>query len=114
MLWESHHSRVIVLDAKWFMLNGAGWEGRGYGKGGVKRLNVVAVATSPLEAAGVTESGAFSQSDDDLASRGLTVHSTLEDLDLDQLNSLFAKVGSRKLWHSHGLGKRNGKWISRN
>lgn len=94
---QDYHLRQQMV-----MLNGADWEGRSYGKGGVKRLNVVAVATSPLEAAGVTESGAFSQSDEDLASRGLTVHSTLDDLDLDQLNSLFAKVGgSKKLWHSH-------------
>jgi len=53
----------------------------------------MAVAPStPSEAAGVTESGKFSQSDEELASRGLACHSTMDDLDLDQLNSLFSKV----------------------
>jgi hypothetical protein len=51
------------------------------------------MAVAPTQpAAGVTESGDFSQSDEDLASRGLSCHSTIDDLDLDQLNSLFSKV----------------------
>lgn len=52
----------------------------------------MAVAPSTSEAAGVTESGNFSQSDADLASQGLACHSTVDGLDLDQLNSLFSKV----------------------
>lgn len=56
-------------------------------------VSSMAVAPSKSsEAAGVTESGKFSQSDEELASRGLSCHYTLDDLDLDKLNSLFSKV----------------------
>lgn len=56
-------------------------------------VSSMAVAPSKSsEAAGVTESGKFSQSDEELASRGLSCHCTLDDLDLDKLNSLFSKV----------------------
>lgn len=55
-------------------------------------MSFMAVAPSQSEAAGVTESGKFSQTDEDLESAGFTCHSTIEDLDLDQLNALFSKV----------------------
>ena len=52
------------------------------------------MAVAPIQtAAGVTESGNFSQSGEDLDSRGLACHSTeMDNLDLDQLHSLFSKV----------------------
>jgi hypothetical protein len=51
------------------------------------------MAVAPTQpAAGVTESGDFSQSDEDLASRGFSCHSTIDDLDLDQFISLLYKV----------------------
>ncbi|KAJ7297130.1 hypothetical protein O6H91_Y078700 [Diphasiastrum complanatum] len=50
-------------------------------------------ASSVSEAFGVTESGLFSLSNDELLSRGFELHSSYEGIDLDQLNSLFLKVG---------------------
>ncbi|CAK9225783.1 unnamed protein product [Sphagnum troendelagicum] len=54
---------------------------------------VMAAAPSYSEAAGVTESGMFSQSDDDLNSRGFEIHMSRDDINLDKLNSLFVMVG---------------------
>lgn len=48
------------------------------------------------EAGGVTASGFFSVSDEALAERGLEVLGDYRGLDLDQLNSLFSKVGFPK------------------
>eukprot|EP00250_Pteridium_aquilinum_P009469 c18687_g1_i1 orf=62-841(+) len=45
------------------------------------------------EALGVTETGRFSVSDETLLARGFELHRTLQDIDLDQLNDLFVKVG---------------------
>eukprot|EP00850_Spirogloea_muscicola_P008017 SM000042S15284 [mRNA] locus=s42:174238:177192:+ [translate_table: standard] len=45
------------------------------------------------EAAGVTESGRFTESDAELAARGLALRAGPDGLDLDALNALFAKVG---------------------
>ncbi|XP_024382330.1 GCN5-related N-acetyltransferase 1, chloroplastic isoform X2 [Physcomitrium patens] len=69
-----------------------GWEVRTHGYRSNNRMSFMAVAPSQSEAAGVTESGKFSQTDEDLESAGFTCHSTIEDLDLDQLNALFSKV----------------------
>eukprot|EP00270_Netrium_digitus_P005556 TRINITY_DN17406_c0_g1_i2.p1 TRINITY_DN17406_c0_g1~~TRINITY_DN17406_c0_g1_i2.p1 ORF type:complete len:274 (-),score=48.26 TRINITY_DN17406_c0_g1_i2:349-1170(-) len=49
--------------------------------------------TDMEEAVGVTESGNFSASNDQLARRGLEVHRDGRTVNLDQLNALFAKVG---------------------
>lgn len=74
-----------------------GWEVRAHGNGS-RSAHITSMAVAPSQpAAGVTESGNFSQSDEDLASRGLSCHSTIDDLDLDQLNSLFSKV------HCHSI-----------
>jgi ribosomal protein S18 acetylase RimI-like enzyme len=54
---------------------------------------VMAAAPSYSEAAGVTESGMFSQSDDDLNSRGFEIHMSRDNINLDKLNSLFVMVG---------------------
>lgn len=50
-------------------------------------------SSSIAEAFGVTETGQFSISDEILLSRGFQLHCTLQGIDLDQLNSLFVKVG---------------------
>lgn len=41
----------------------------------------------------ITESGKFSVSDSQLSSRGFELHYSLDNLDLDELNALFVKVG---------------------
>ncbi|EFJ04715.1 hypothetical protein SELMODRAFT_449074 [Selaginella moellendorffii] len=46
-----------------------------------------------LEALGITETGKFSMSDDDLSSRGFQLHRSLDNINLDDLNALFVKVG---------------------
>lgn len=48
---------------------------------------------TPTEAFGVTESGNFTISEEELRSRGLEVCFGMEDLDMEQLNDLFVKVG---------------------
>ncbi|CAM6102707.1 unnamed protein product [Calypogeia fissa] len=53
----------------------------------------VTVKASVTEAVGVTESGKFSLSDSALQQRGFELFYTVEFLDLDQLNTLFVKVG---------------------
>jgi hypothetical protein len=54
----------------------------------------MAAGPSYSEAAGVTESGMFSQSDDDLNSRGFEIHMSRDDINLDKLNSLFVMVSA--------------------
>jgi hypothetical protein len=54
----------------------------------------MAAAPSYSEAAGVTESGMFSQSDDDLNSRGFEIHMSRDNINLDKLNSLFVMVSA--------------------
>lgn len=53
----------------------------------------VGAKASLTEAVGVTESGKFSMSDSALEQRGFELYSTVELLNLDQLNTLFVKVG---------------------
>jgi ribosomal protein S18 acetylase RimI-like enzyme len=55
--------------------------------GGTKASSVAS------EAIGVTESGNFTISDSALQQRGFELYFTVEHLDLDQLNTLFVKVG---------------------
>ena len=86
-------------------IQSSGWEVRAHGNRSNRIFTSMAVApTQP--AAGVTESGNFSQSDEDLAARGLSCHFSIDDLDLDQLNSLFSKVcyaSFRTFSHNHFL-----------
>ena len=71
-------------------IQSSGWEVRALGN---RSTRITAMAVAPTQpAAGVTESGDFSQSDEDLASRGFSCHSTFDDLDLDQFISLHSKV----------------------
>eukprot|EP00249_Psilotum_nudum_P009907 c22227_g1_i1 orf=126-998(+) len=51
------------------------------------------VGNSIPEAYGVTESGRFTISDEDLLSRGFQLHRSTQNMDLEQLNNLFVKVG---------------------
>eukprot|EP01018_Ginkgo_biloba_P007717 Gb_07651 [translate_table: standard] len=60
---------------------------------GTSESVVASSAISEDNKISVTESGQFSISDSQLDSRGFELHKSLEDLNLDQLNALFVKVG---------------------
>ncbi|KAG0569595.1 hypothetical protein M758_6G097400 [Ceratodon purpureus] len=75
----------------WSVLLGC-WEVRAHGSRGTRVTSMVVAPTQI--GVNVTEAGDFGPSEQDLASRGLSCHSshaTIDDLDLEQLNSLFSK-----------------------
>ena len=60
------------------------------------QLGLVSCSSVALEAGGVTETGKFTLNDTTLIGRGLEMSGDAKDVDLEQLNSLFAKVGFPK------------------
>lgn len=86
-------------------IQSAGWEVRAHGN---RSKGITSMAVAPTQpVTGVAEAGKFSRNGEDLASRGLSLQmSTIDDLDLDQLNSLL-KVKVRLQKYRHKIANEN-------